>query len=159
MWRRLTWQIYFLFMPQRRSVKKSLFVGWVCFFFFFLSTALMIKLASSSLGLFTHKNKKATSNKFLVGGKIFVFFSFFFSFHCSSKTLLKDDFENWRRDQQKVFNFVGWKLFCLVLFFLPRCKFFQWKGWLTFLLSFFLSHKKTILAQPQKIGRDKRNDF
>ena len=90
------------------------------------------------------KNKKATSNKFLVGGKIFVFSLSFFSFHCSSKTLLKDDFENWRRDQQKVFNFVGWKLFCLVLlFFCHVVNFFNEKVDSHFFsLSFFLTKKR-----------------
>ena len=159
MWRRLTWLIYFLFMPQRRSVKKSLFVGWVCFFVFFLSTALMIKLASSSLGLFIQKIKKQQVTSFWWGEKYLFFLFLFFLSTAAAKLFLKMISKIGDETNKKFLILSVGNFFVLFFFFLPRCKFFQWKGWLTFLLSFFLSHKKTILAQPQKIGRDKRNDF
>ena len=106
------------------------------------------------------KNKKATSNKFLVGGNIFVFSLFLFFLSTAAAKLFFKMISKIGDETNKKFLILSvGNFFVLFFFFLPRCKFFQWKGWLTFLLSFFLSHKKTILAQPQKIGRDKRNDF
>ena len=130
-------------MPQRRSVKKSLFVGWVCFFFFFLSTALMIKLASSSLGLFIQKIKKQQVTSFWWGEKYLFFLFLFFLSTAAAKLFLKMISKIGDETNKKFLILSVGNFFVLFFFFCHVVNFFNEKVDSHFFsLSFFLTKKR-----------------